>query len=177
MATRVKDDEAPAAPSRLDSRACLLQADLSWLLKQAYYALASEIHAAFGPLGVSPRGYHVLEVALTGELTQSEIADATGLDKTTMVVTMDELEAGGLAERLPSEHDRRARVIGVTEAGRAMVRQAREVAARIQDDVLATLPEAQRTELLRSLRSLVAGRLAEPVTCSPPQRKRQPRRT
>jgi MarR family transcriptional regulator for hemolysin len=35
----------------------------------------------------------------------------------THVVTVDELEKAGLAERRPSSRDRRARVISVTEAG------------------------------------------------------------
>lgn len=165
------------APAEADAAGCLLQADLSWLLKQAYYSLASEIHAAFGPLGVSPRGYHVLEAALTGDHTQSEIADIAALDKTTMVVTMDELEASGLAERLPSAHDRRVRVITVTPAGQALVLRAREAAAVIQDDVLASLPGEHGTRVLEGLRELVGARLAEPAACTPPQRKREPRRT
>ena len=41
-----------------------------------------------------------------------------GLDKTTMVVTVDELERAGLAERQASSTDRRARIIKVTPAGR-----------------------------------------------------------
>ena len=54
---------------------------------------------------------------MTGEFTQTEIARMVGLDKTTMVVTVDELEAAGLAERRPSSTDRRARVIEVTKDG------------------------------------------------------------
>lgn len=175
MATQANLGDGLAGAS--DPQACLLRADLSWLLKQAYYALASEIHAALEPLGVSPRAYHVLEVALAGERTQSEIAEAAALDKTTMVVTMDELEAAGLAERLPSKRDRRARVITVTPAGKALVLRARDAATAVQDEVLADLPHGQQAELLNALRRLVGGRLAEPVTCSPPQRRRQPRKS
>lgn len=163
-------------PLETGGAACLLRADLGWLLKQAYYSLASEIYAAFGPLGVSPRGYHVLEAALCGEYTQSEIAETAALDKTTMVVTMDELEASGLAERLPFERDRRVRVISVTPAGQALVLRAREAVATIQADVLASLPGDQGTQLLDGLRDLVSARLAEPVACAQPLRKRQPRR-
>ena len=165
------DDAVPADPGQ-----CLLQADLGWLLKQAYYALASEIHAALLPLGVTPRGYHVLETALLGEHTQSEVAETVQLDKTTMVVTMDELEASGLAERRPSDHDRRVRVICVTPAGEALVLRAREAQSAIQADVLATLPDEQGAELLAGLRTLIGDRLAEPAACTPPLRKRQPRR-
>ena len=57
--------------------------------------------------------------ALEGELTQIQLAERCALDKTTMVVTVDELEKAGLAERRPSPTDRRARIIAVTDAGKA----------------------------------------------------------
>src|SRR6266566_5382636 len=104
-----------------------LAANLAWLLSQASYALATQLTAALQDLGVSPRAHCVLSTALTGELTQTELANAVGLDKTTMVVTVDELEAAGLAERRPSKTDRRARVIGVTAAGARKVRAAEKV--------------------------------------------------
>ena len=46
-------------------------------------------------LGVSPRAHCVLAHALRGELTQSQVAEQCALDKTTMVVTMDELDGRG----------------------------------------------------------------------------------
>ena len=86
-----------------------------------------ELAAAFEPLGVSARGYHVLRAALEGEHTQTELADTVGLDKTTMVVVIDELERAGLAERRLAPHDRRARMIAVTAAGKRKVAEADKV--------------------------------------------------
>src|SRR5829696_1666873 len=107
-----------AAPDRsLQECPECLSSDLTWLLSQASFALARELSAAFDPLGVTMRGYQVLATAAAGSLTQKELADRVGLDKTTMVATIDELEEAGLAERRPSKTDRRARVIGVTKAG------------------------------------------------------------
>src|SRR6478672_5044723 len=106
------------------------EGNLGWLLYRAHWALASEMTAAFAPLGVSARGYHVLRAALSGEHTQKELADMVGLDKTTMVVAVDELERDGLAERLPSPHDRRARIIAVTPAGKRKLAEAQEVKER-----------------------------------------------
>ena len=119
-----------------------LGANLGWLLAQASHALKTELTAALEDLGVSPRAHHVLHTAMRGEYTQTELARIVGLDKTTMVVTLDELEAAGLAERLPSATDRRARVIAVTKAGERKVRQAEEIASRIQADVLDACPRA-----------------------------------
>ena len=103
-----------------------LTGNLGWLLAQASHALSTEMTAAFEAGGATPRGHCVLSTARTGEFTQKELADMVGLDKTTMVVTVDALEAAGLAERVPSPHDRRARVISVTAAGESVVERGRE---------------------------------------------------
>src|SRR5882757_6356071 len=111
---------ASADPALDDCPECLA-GNLNWLLTQAHYALATELAAAFEPLGITPRGHSVLAAAMGGGLTQKELAELVGLDKTTMVVTLDELEAAGLAKRVASVSDRRARVVEVTTAGRAKV--------------------------------------------------------
>jgi MarR family transcriptional regulator for hemolysin len=167
--TGVKSPEAA-----VESSNCFAD-NLGWLLSQASFALASEIGAAFAPLGVSSRGFHVLAAALTEDHTQRELTEIVGLDKTTMVVTVDELEEAGLAERRPSETDRRARVIAVTKAGERKVAECRKVVEQIQADVLDSLPADQRQGLLEGLATLVKHRLAETVECNPPLRRREPR--
>jgi MarR family transcriptional regulator for hemolysin len=152
-----------------------LSDQLAWLLSRASYALATELTAGLSSLGVSPRGHCVLSSALGGQYTQTELARMVGLDKTTMVVTVDELEATGLAKRVPASHDRRARVVAVTKAGERKVREAEEIVGRIQDDVLAALPVRQREVLMEALRTLVRERLSEGVECSPSVRRREPR--
>jgi MarR family transcriptional regulator, transcriptional regulator for hemolysin len=149
--------------------------NLAWLLYRAHWALAAELTAALAPLGVSARAYHVLRAASSGERTQSEVAEMVGLDKTTMVVTMDELERDGLAQRQPAPHDRRARMIAVTPAGKRKLAEADQVKERVQAQVLGELPARDRKALLDALSRLVEGRLAERVECTPPLRRRAPR--
>ena len=82
--------------------------------------------ARLAGLGISPRApLRARERRWRGELTQSQLAELCALDKTTMVVTLDELERAGLAERRPSSTDRRARIIAVTEAGERIVARGR----------------------------------------------------
>jgi MarR family transcriptional regulator for hemolysin len=150
-----------------------MENNLCWLLSQTSHALMTEMTAAMEAVGLSPRAHHVLETALQGEKTQSEIAQAVGLDKTTMVVTIDELEHAGLAERRPSKTDRRARVIVVTKAGKQKVAQGRKVMERTQAEVLDTLPDDQREALVGGLCQLMGERLAAPAECS--KRPRRPR--
>jgi DNA-binding MarR family transcriptional regulator len=150
-----------------------LSGNLSWLLSQASYVLETKLTAALDEIHVSPRAQHVLCIALSGEHTQIELARLVGLDKTTMVVTLDELERAGLAERHPSKTDRRARVIRVTEAGARLVVDADAQTQHVFSDVLAPLAPAERTAFLASLGKLVADSLTEAVPCRNPVRRRR----
>ena len=165
MATLLErpESEAPEAP---------LAGNLSWLLSQAAHALSTEMTARLEAIGIYPRGFCVLKTAQDDELTQSEIASMIGLDKTTMVVTVDELERAGLAERRPSPSDRRARVIAVTAAGKRKLKQAGTVVGQIQDEVLEALPEDEREVLISALSRLVDDRLSAPVECGRAPRRR-----
>jgi MarR family transcriptional regulator, transcriptional regulator for hemolysin len=150
-----------------------LTTDLCWLLSRASHNLTTELTAALEDLGVSPRAHAVLTTAMCGEHTQTEIARMVGLDKTTMVVTVDELEAAGLAERRPSGTDRRARVIVVTDAGKRSVKAADKVLGRVRDDVLSALESDEREVFLNALSRLACGRLGEPVQCAQTVRRRR----
>jgi MarR family transcriptional regulator for hemolysin len=161
------------APGTEECPDCLA-GNLNWLLAQAHYALAGELATALKPLAVTPRGHSVLAAAMTGSYTQTQLAELVGLDKTTMVVTLDELESAGLARRATSPTDRRARTVEVTEAGRRKVAQANEIMVRVQADVLSALAPAGRHALLDALSELVRHRLAEPVACKS-IRRREPR--
>jgi MarR family transcriptional regulator for hemolysin len=152
-----------------------LAENLGWLLAQASYGLNTRLAAALDEVGISPRSYCVLATAMSGAFTQIEVAKAVGLDKTTMVVTLDELEAERLAKRVPSPKDRRARVIAVTKAGERKVGQAEEIVDRVQGEVLAELPARDRKAFMESLARLVSGRLSEAAECAQPIRRRAPR--
>jgi MarR family transcriptional regulator for hemolysin len=161
-------------PLELDECPDCLMGNLNWLLTQAHYALASELARAFEPLGLTPRGHAVLAAAMTGSHTQKQLAEIVGVDKTTMVVTLDELEAAGLARRVASANDRRARVVEVTKAGARRVEEANEVATAVQEDVLTSLDDADGRTLLDGLGELVRNRLSEPSACKG-IRRREPR--
>ncbi len=146
-----------------------------FLLAQASHTLETELTAGLAVLGISQRAHCVLSKALAGELTQIRLAELCALDKTTMVVTVDELEKAGLAERLQSGADRRVRIVSVTEAGQRVVAQANEIVAGIYADVLEALPAGEREAFVDGLVRLVGGRLATPVPCERLPRRRAPR--
>jgi MarR family transcriptional regulator, transcriptional regulator for hemolysin len=151
--------------------------DLSFLLNHTSHVLATRMTAALAGIGLTPRAFCVLEHALPGKLTQIELASLVDLDKTTMVVTVDELEAAGYALRVPAPADRRARVVTVTQAGRKVAAAGRQIVDRVHGEVLAAVPAAGRAAFVAALSQLASGLLAEPVQCDRPVRRvRQPAR-
>lgn len=151
--------------------------DLLFLLNQSAYALSAQLGAALDQVGLTVREYCVLWKADEAERSQAEIAELAGLDKTTMVVTLDALEKAGYAERQVSPADRRARVVAVTPEGRRVLHRAFGVANAVVDDVLNSLDEVRRAAMVDALEMLTAGVLAKPSHTAPQRRRRVPSAT
>lgn len=90
-----------------------------------------------------------------GELTQHALARCTGIDPSSMVATIDELEQRGLVERGKHPTDRRAHALRLTEKGHTTLRRGRQLARAAQNELLAPLNQAER-EQLRALLLRVA---------------------
>jgi len=149
--------------------------DLLFLLNQASYALGNEMAARLAELGITPRHYCLLSNALSEELTQIRLAERSMLDKTTMVVTLDELERKGLVIRRPSQEDRRVKLVAVTPEGKDVVGRGQEIVERMQRELLDTVPEDSRDAFVVALEQLVAGPLASPSHIEPAVRRRRER--
>ncbi|MFI2200522.1 MarR family winged helix-turn-helix transcriptional regulator [Streptomyces sp. NPDC020192] len=108
------------------------------LLRLAQRRAARTFAEALRPLGIEGRHYGVLlNLGMHGPLSQRQLIDLTGSDKSAMVRTVDDLEARGLALRRPSPADRRAYAVEMTDEGRALFADAsrisHEVGARLLD--------------------------------------------
>ena len=147
--------------------------DLAFLFAQASHVLTTELTAGLEALGISPRAFCVLSRAKAGKYTQIQLAELCNLDKTTMVVTIDELERLGLAARRPSSTDRRAHIISVTDAGERKAAEGQAIVACIHRDVLSSLPEDERRVFVGGLERLVRTRLSTPLQCERPVRRRR----
>lgn len=132
--------------------------DTGWLLARASHGLATAVAAALRAEGLSLRGYVVLQAAAPRPVPQQALAGSVGLDKTTMVATVDELERDGLVERRADPADRRVRLVALTDTGRTALDRARTLVARTEDELLADLGD-DRAVLHRLLLTALAGRL------------------
>jgi DNA-binding MarR family transcriptional regulator len=83
---------------------------------------------------------------------QQELGAAMGVDPSTMVSLIDQLEADGLAKRRPRPTDRRAREVVITPKGRRILERARQLAIQVEDDVWRGLSVAERRQVLALLR-------------------------
>ena len=145
--------------------------DLAMLFAEASHSLQTELTARLEHLGLTPREQCVLIKALDGDRTQIQLAELCQLDKTTMVVTVDKLEKRGLVERRPAPNDRRARIIAVTDDGRALAEDGDALVQGIFADVLGSLPDGERAAFTAALTRLVGQRLADPPDCVAPVRR------
>ncbi len=131
--------------------------DITGLLNQAGHTLSNRLAAALADVDLTPRMQCVLVHALEEERTQIQLAALADLDKTTMVSTVDALEARGLAERRPSAADRRARIIAVTEKGRLAAEEGQRIVDRVHAEALGGLPDDERAAFVAALGKLVDG--------------------
>jgi MarR family transcriptional regulator, transcriptional regulator for hemolysin len=159
MSTTVDIQQVDEAPPEA------LAQDLCWLLARASQLLNLEAGAALEELGITQRQYSVLVTALTGEHTQTDLARIVGLDKTTLMVTVDELERLGLAERRPLPSDRRARLVAVTDAGADVLTRAEGKLNRSREGVLALLPDDERACFLQGLARLACAHQDDLPAC------------
>jgi MarR family transcriptional regulator, lower aerobic nicotinate degradation pathway regulator len=116
---------------------------------------ASHTHTAeaLQSIGLTTALFGVLNVLAAREgAIQQELGSLMGIDPSTMVSLIDQLESAGLAKRRPHPQDRRARQVSITPKGRRLLQRARKLAFQAEDEVLGGLSAAERRELLKLLR-------------------------
>jgi DNA-binding MarR family transcriptional regulator len=119
---------------------------------------------ALETVGLTPPLFALLNVLGAREgAIQQEIGQAMGIDPSTMVSLIDQLERAGLAKRRTHPKDRRAREVAITPKGRRTLEQARVLATRVEDDVLRGLSATQRRQLLTLLRRALTSAPRQPL--------------
>jgi DNA-binding MarR family transcriptional regulator len=137
------------------------------LFFRLWRATHTQTAAALESIGLTPALFAVLSFLRARDAAiQQQIGAAMGIDPSTMVALIDELERAGLAKRRPHPTDRRAREVVITPRGRRTVERARSLARDVEDDVLQGLAAAERRELLRLLRRALSSAPPQPLWSS-----------
>lgn len=101
-----------------------------------------------GTLGLTPRMWGALNVLdHEGALSQHALGRSVGMDPSSMVSTIDELEAKGLVERHRDPADRRAYALHITDQGHDVLSRGRQLAREAQEELLGVLSADERAQL------------------------------
>jgi DNA-binding MarR family transcriptional regulator len=156
--------EAPPGPSSL--HASLLR-HTGFLISRLGVIATDRFANLIGSLGLTPRMWGLLNVLdAEGPVTQHALGRLIGMDPSTMVGTIDQLESQGLVERRPHPNDRRAHALTMTDEGRRTLKRGLELARQAQDELFAPLDAEERQQLhdllLRVLQSAAAVGTTDP---------------
>jgi MarR family transcriptional regulator, organic hydroperoxide resistance regulator len=128
------------------------------LLFQLMQANKPRFMALAGELGLAPMQLHALRLIEPGvEVPMSSLAEKLFCDASNVTGIVDRLEARGLIERRPAEHDRRVKLLVLTAAGNRM-RSIAERQITQPPPEIAALPLEHQRALRDALRAAMAGR-------------------
>jgi DNA-binding MarR family transcriptional regulator len=143
----------------------------SHLLHRANQLAADRFARALGNTDVTLRQFAVL-AALAGQTgqTQTDLVNATGIDRSTLADMVLRMEEKGLLVRDRAEDDGRAKSVSLTNAGRSAFNAAGSSAKAADDALLAAIPRAKRSTMIEALQALAEAAAAEPPEPAPAKR-------
>ena len=152
--TNARPAKARDASAPLDHG--MLPGLLGYQLRLAQLGVFRDFERSVGALGVSPGRVGVLVIIeANAGLAQSRLAEAVGLDRSTLVPLLDQFEAAGYVERRAGP-DRRTNGLWLTATGKRFLRQVKNAVAAHEARILASFAAAERATLFELL-----GRLSE----------------
>ncbi|KDN16968.1 MarR family winged helix-turn-helix transcriptional regulator [Amycolatopsis rifamycinica] len=129
---------------------------LGYLLKHAQLRLAELAEPLYAPLGVTGRQLALLTLFGDGPAqSQQDGAARLGVDRTTMVALVDELEAKGLVRREVAPGDRRKRLVVLTPEGERVREAGAEVTRKAEALLLEPLSADDAERLRAALHQVV----------------------
>lgn len=125
---------------------------LGYQLRLAQITVFNDFAASARDFDVSPGRFGMLVlVEVNPGVTQTRLAEAVGLDRSTLVAVLDQLEERGLLERRRGV-DRRTNGLWLTRRGKSLVARMKERIRAHEDRLAARLSETERSALLALLR-------------------------
>lgn len=115
----------------------------------------SRAAALLAPLGLHPgQEALLLELDRTGPMIQTKLADAIGCEPPSVTLMSRKLQASGHIRRAPAPSDKRASVVELTDSGKALAGQVKQIWCDLAEETVAGLPAKTVAELPAILRSL-----------------------
>lgn len=121
-------------------------------LRLAQLVVFRHFEAAMGELALSPAVFSVLEVLdRNAGITQSQLAAAIRLERSSLVPLLDKLGKRGLVVRRASTADRRHNHLYLTPAGTTLHAEARRKATEHEASICAAFSPAEKKKLIELL--------------------------
>ena len=108
------------------------------------------------PMGLTVQLCGVLNLLAEGAISQQELGEQLGIDRTTVVELIDGLEANGVVVRRRNPADRRSYALALTRRGRTVQKRAAKVFDAAADEFLGPLSATERREISDMLRRMIA---------------------
>jgi DNA-binding MarR family transcriptional regulator len=149
MTNKKMDTSKDAAVARLDRSPI-------HLLHRVGQCAGDVFAAEIGETNLTPRQYAVLvAVSLNEGLSQTDLVEQTGIDRSTLADIVRRMLKKGLLQRRRTKEDARAYAVRLTEEGWRVLRAAEPVVRKVDDRILSALPPKQREQLMIDLQMIV----------------------
>jgi len=146
-----------------DLRLDLLPGLIGYQLRLTQLAIFGDFAAELKEFDISPGRFGVLVlISANPGMTQSLLAEATQLDRSTMVAVIDQLESRGLVERRASPTDRRSNALMLTAEGEKLLRQLKRRVKQHEARIAKTMTSAETASFI-ALLSRIRSRLHSPA--------------
>jgi DNA-binding MarR family transcriptional regulator len=158
MTQGVRPPEAAPEPATDAVDYDLLPGLVGYHLRRAQAAVFDDFLRTMAAFEVTPGQFGVLTlIGANPGLSQSALARAIGIERSTMVAVIDRLQARGLVERRPSSADRRSYALVLSDAGQRLLAQLKPLVRDHDERIARNLDDDERAMLIRLLRRLHGG--------------------
>src|SRR5438552_10131812 len=108
------------------------------------------------PMGLSVRLCGVLNLLAEGPISQQALGEQLGIDRTTVVELIDDLEQQGVVVRRRNPSDRRSYALSLTPKGRTVQKRAARAFNAAAAEFFGPLKSAEQQALTDMLRRIIA---------------------
>lgn len=113
--------------------------------------------ALLAPLGLHPgQEALLLELARTGPRIQAQLSEALGCEPPSITLMTRKLEATGHVSRKPDPSDKRASIVELTDQGKALADQVKQLWCGLAEETVSGLP-AETVAALPAILNTITG--------------------
>ncbi len=143
-------EKSPVPPAVIDDST--LRLFIGYHMKRAFNVVQADLTQTLKPFDLRMLTYTALVLVVDNPgLSQSQLADAMGIERPNLVVILDELEHRELIVRDRAPTDRRAYALKATLAGRRLYDKAVAAVITHENRLLASIDDATRSILIKAL--------------------------